>query len=31
MGLLIGLNENSTGTWAWICSFTTHIRKYMGF
>jgi hypothetical protein len=31
MGLLMGSNENPTGTWAWVCSSTTHTRKPMGF
>jgi hypothetical protein len=31
MGLLMGSNGNPTGTWAWVCSFTTHTRKPMGF
>jgi hypothetical protein len=31
MGLLMGLNGNPTGTWAWVCSSTTHTRKPMSF
>jgi hypothetical protein len=31
MGLLMGSNRNPTGTWAWVCSSTTHTRKPMGF
>jgi hypothetical protein len=31
MGLLMGSNGNPTGTWAWVCSSTTHTRKPMGF
>jgi hypothetical protein len=31
MGLLMGSNGNPTGTWAWVCSSTTHTRKPIGF
>jgi hypothetical protein len=31
MGLLMGSNGNPTGTWACVCSSTTHTRKPMGF
>jgi hypothetical protein len=31
MGLLMGSNGNPTGTWAWVCSSTTHTRRPMGF
>jgi hypothetical protein len=31
IGLLIGSNGNPMGTWAWVCSSTTHTRKPMGF
>jgi hypothetical protein len=31
MGLLMGLNGNPTGMWAWVCSSTTHTRKPMSF
>jgi hypothetical protein len=31
MGLLMGSNGNPTGMWAWVCSFTTNIRKPMSF
>jgi hypothetical protein len=31
MGLLMGSNGNPMGTWAWVCSSTTHTRKPMGF
>jgi hypothetical protein len=31
MSLLMGSNGNPMGTWAWICSSTTHTRKPMGF
>jgi hypothetical protein len=31
MGLLMGSIRNPTGTWAWVCSSTTHTRKPMGF
>jgi hypothetical protein len=27
MGLLMDSNGNPTGTWAWVCSSTTHTRK----
>jgi hypothetical protein len=31
MSLLMGSNENPTGTWTWVCSSTTHTRKPTGF
>jgi hypothetical protein len=31
MSLLMGSNGNPTGTWAWVCSTTTHTRKPISF